>query len=73
MSTNRRITAIYSRTYSIGDFESMKLGAIVTQDISDQEDSDKIYAEMFDDVLQQVTRVAQDVVPNINLPQRKDT
>lgn len=64
MNKNRRITVSYSRTYSTGDFESMKFGAIATQDISDHDDSDRIYAEMFDNVLNQVTKVAQD----INLP-----
>lgn len=58
---NRRLSVHVTKTINIGNFESIKIGASLSQDISDSDDSDDKYNEFFDEVLFQINRVKKDL------------
>jgi hypothetical protein len=61
------LSVAYSRTYNLGNYDSVKIHAGITKDLTKQEEKSRSeqYQKLFDEVMAEVTAVAEDIVPDV--------
>ena len=59
---NRRIQVGISKTVNTGNYESMKINAGIEIDISDDDDLDYAYNELFEECTKQVLKYEYDIL-----------
>jgi len=61
---NRRIEGSLSKTINLGNYESIKINVGLSADITDKEDLNACYNNLFVEVEQQLLKEIKEVTPN---------
>lgn len=59
--SNQRLSVGVARTINLGNYESVKLSAMLTEDIPEGADLDKEYSRLWDECLNQIEVVKGDL------------